>query len=634
MSKKLLLAMMAVVPASIFAQDANVCAYLYEDYILGSWSDWSGAPRNLSETSTVKSYDKSIRVDMRPWDFIWLHHDRGGLNTTKYTYLTFWIHGGTTGGQNLSVYSNVDNHDMPPVLLSRYATVRSGRWVQVKIPLADLQAANVEHLTGIWIRDLQGTGMPTFYLDQIRLTPMPAVTRLPTIALDPTIELQTAGKSHFGINTAFWDWHFTRDDTQALMQAAGFKFMRYPGGMASEYNWRTNTNTKDGRPGGTNTDQFISSAQSMGADMLFTTNYGSMEPADSRDWVRYAKLEHGVTGQSWCIGNEPYGEWEYDMHPLRHDARNYADFCAEAFAMMRAEDPTAKLGVAGTLNESDFTQQDSVVNPRTGQTVNGWMPVMLQRLKQLNAKPEFVEIHYYAGGDGRESDSFLMQVGDEMESVMANVRQMLVDHWGADGLDIKIHISEVNNVWQNPGKQSTSITNALFLTDLFARCVEQDIEGFAWYDLHHHASNQFNNSRTLYGWRNFGDVGILSSGLPAEFAPPLNTPYPTYYAFKLIKELAQPGDKLVEASSSSPLIGAYAFKSTIGKVRLLLLNKSAQSTASVPINLSNYNWDGSIKSWRYGMYEDLRGLDITVREQNLSRLRVALPPYSITVVEL
>ncbi len=616
-------------------QDPNACSYLYEDYVIGSWSDWSGAPRDMACTSPVKTFDKSIRVDMRPWDFIWLHHDRGGLDTTNYSHLSFWIHGGTTGNQNLSVYANVDNEDMPPVLLMNYARPRANQWVLVKIPLADLHAANVQHLTGIWIRDLQGTGMPTFYLDGIRLIYPPSVTRLPQVSVNANDQKVTLAKTNFGVNTAFWDWHFDQLDTQSLLSDGGFQLLRYPGGMASEYDWKTNTDTKDGRMGGTNTDQFVRNARTLGAEMLFTVNYGSGTPQSAAEWVQYVNQTLGASAKYWCIGNEPYGSWEYDMQPVGHNAARYAQFTKDAMTLMKGVDPTIKIGVAGTLNETDFPQDESVLNPRTGQMVNGWMPVMLQKLKQLNAKPDFVEIHYYAGGDGRENDSFLMQVGGEMSAVMARVRQMLLDHWGSDGDTIKVYITEINNVWQNPGKQATSITNGLYLADMFAQAALEGIETFAWFDLHHSATNQYNNSRTLYGWRPFGDVGILSAGVPSNIAPPLNTPYPTFYAWKMIKAFARPGDVMVDAHSTSPLLSAYAVKTTTGKLRLMLINKSQMSPVSVPIQLTGYTAGTTIKTWKYGMLEDLRGNDILVKQMSMgSYLRFGVPAYSILVVEL
>lgn len=634
MIKKLLAICVAAFPALVTAQDNNVCSPIYEDYLVGCWSDWSGAPRNMAATDVVKTFDKSIRVDMRPWDFIWLNHDRGGIPTHKFAFLTFWIHGGTAGNQNLSVYARVASQDMPPVRLANYTVPRANSWRLVRIPLADLGAANVDKLNGVVIRDLVGSGMPTFYLDSMKLAPLPSVTRLPRVSVDFNREFQTVSKSHLGINTAFWDWEFDTPETQARVSEAGFKFFRYPGGMASEYDWRTNRSTKTGELAGTSTLQFVRNATQVGADMLITANYGSATPTDAAEWVRYTNIHLGTYVKYWTIGNEPYGEWEYDMQPVRHDAIHYAEFTKDAMTQMKAFDPTIKVGIAGTLNETDFAQSDSVVNPRTGETVNGWMPVLLQELKEINAKPDFVEIHYYAYGDWRESDSYLLQVGDEMGAIMATVRQMLLDHWGPDGNTIEVMLTEINNVWHSPGKQATSIVNALFLADMFGRSVREGLSGFAWFDLHHSATPQFNNSRTLHGWRNFGDVGVLSAGQPSDVAPPLNTPYPTFYAFKLLKLFAEPGDKLIECTSTSPLIGSYAVKTASGKVRLMLINKSAMTAASVPVSFSGYSPSNSRRSWRYGALEDLRGLDVVTRSFSTSRNVFSLPPYSITIFEL
>jgi hypothetical protein len=103
----------------------------------------------------------------------------------------------------------------------------------------------------------------------------------------------------------------------------------------------------------------------------------------------------------------------------------------------------------------------------------------------------------------------------------------------------------------------------------------------------------------------------------------------------MIKAFARPGDVMVDAQSTSPLLSAYAVKTTTGKLRLMLINKSQMSPVTVPIRLTGYTAGTTITTWKYGMLEDLRGNDILVKQMSMgSYLRFGVPAYSILVVEL
>ena len=70
-----------------------------------------------------------------------------------------------------------------------------------------------------------------------------------------------------------------------------------------------------------------------------------------------------------------------------------------------------------------------------------------------------------------------------------------------------------------------------------------------WWDLRNGTDTNGWFDSTLYGWRTFGDLGMVNG---------LNTRLPTFYAAKLMQCFAQPGDTILKGASDYLLLSAYA----------------------------------------------------------------------------
>ena len=74
---------------------------VYNDGLANGWQNWSWATVNLSNGAPVQAGIASIAVNAGAWQALYLHHN--AFDSSLYTNLTFWIHGGSTGGQLLQV---------------------------------------------------------------------------------------------------------------------------------------------------------------------------------------------------------------------------------------------------------------------------------------------------------------------------------------------------------------------------------------------------------------------------------------------------------------------------------------------------------------------------------------------------
>ncbi len=158
---------------SSLAQDQTI----YSDSLQNGWMDWGWATINYNNTSPVHSGSKSVAVTIanNSWQALYLAH--GAFNSSSYSSLSFWINGGTSGGQRLQVIGHAGNATQLSTNLPALAT---NAWQHYSIPLAALGLANRTDVDGLWIQDSIGAAQPTFYLDDIVLvtntTPPPTVT--------------------------------------------------------------------------------------------------------------------------------------------------------------------------------------------------------------------------------------------------------------------------------------------------------------------------------------------------------------------------------------------------------------------------------------------------------------------------
>jgi hypothetical protein len=536
-----------VLPAVAHAQaDQSV----YTDALVNGWQDWSWATVNFSNTQPVQSGADSISVSAGPYQALYLHHD--AFDSSLYSNLVFWIDGGSTGGQLLQVQATLNATAQTVVTLPPLA---ANSWQQVTIPLSSLGVESQPNLDGFWIQDRSGTTQPKFYVDTISITaqPAPSVVNVTVNAADA---VRVVDARHFGINTAVWDSMLDTSVTTNLLTEMGAGALRFPGGsLADDYNWATNTTDSNTWQWATSFDMFAQVATSVGAQAFVTANYGSGTPAEAAAWVQESNVTNHYGFKYWEIGNECYGSWETDNNTVPHDPYTYAQRFQQYYIQMKAVDPTIKIGAVAVAGEDSYANNTNhpVVNPRTGVTHNGWTPVMLATMRSLGVTPDFLIYHRYAQSPGDESDQGLLLSNSTWSTDAADLRQQLNDYLGAAvAPSVELDNTENNSVSTNPGKQTTSLVNGLFLADSICAAMNTEFNSVVWWDLRNGQETGNNNSGTLYGWRQYGDYGVVDSADPAG---PADT-YPTFYVERLLQHFARGGDRLVSSASDYPLLSS------------------------------------------------------------------------------
>ena len=655
---------------------------VYTDSLVNGFQNWGWATLNYANTSPVHSGADSISVlSTTNYQGIQIYHP--DMDDSLYSSLSFWINGGASGGQQLQVFGmlhvggNNNAWQNPSYALT---TLTANTWQQFIIPLSALHVANVTNFTGFVIQGANNAVQPVFYLDDIQLiaSPPPALAHLGVNAGRP---LRTVDARCFGLNTAIWDSALDTPQTISLLQNMGCLALRFPGGSASdEYHWLTDKSTTNTWAWASSVANFTHVATNLAAQAMTTVNYGTGSTNEAAAWVAWANgsttntraLGTDALGFNWLtvsywaslrsvaklgtddgknflrisrpaplgfkyweIGNEVYGaSWETDSNTVPHDPYTYALRARDYISLMKAADPTIKVGVVVVPGEDNYANNTShpATNSRTHVVHNGWTPVLLNTLAGLPVTPDFAIHHRYPQNPGGENDATLLQSSTGWASDAADLRQQITDYLGPPGTNVELVCTENNSVSSGTGKQTTSLVNGLFLADSFGQLLKTEFNGLFWWDLRNGpTTNGVNNSASLYGWRLYGDYGVLRD---------LTNAYPAYYAARLMQTFARPGDTVLSATNDYQLLSAYAARRLDGALTLMVINKDPSNSLPAQITLTGFAPYPNAICYAYGVPQDtaaetgVGSLDFATT--NFSNAAASFtntfPPYSITVL--
>jgi len=623
---------------------------IYTNDLVNGFQDWSWGTHNLSNTNPIYSGTYSISASFVAWEALEFHCP--DLATTGYSNLTFWANGGTNGGQILWVSAQLDNTNSLPFYTTSVFPTNS--WKQFTIPLTTFGAANQSNLVDFIFKLTSSGRTNTFYLDDIQLSPQPAPAVV-HINVNASQVVRTVDARWFGINADIWDGDFDTPQTIAKLTEMGTLALRWPGGSASDqYHWSTDATGK-----GTNAyvwptseANFIHVATNLNAQVITTVNYGTGSTNEAAAWVAYVNGsttntlalgtdQFGTNWQTvgywaslraaaplakddgknflrisrttpigfkyWEIGNECYGTWETDSNTVPHDPYTYATRVQNYFALMKTVDASIKIGVDVTPGEDTYSNNPNhyAVNPFTGQPHYGWTPVMFSTLKTLGVTPDFGSHHSYAPGD---CDPALLQFAEGVDgwaSDAANLTQMLTNYLGGTGSNVELCVTENNT--GSSGKQLTSLVNGIYAADSLANLMKTPFNSFLWWDLRNGPGTNGDMDPTIYGWRLYGDLGVLNG---------LTKGYPAFYVPKLLQYFARPGDRVLKATSDYSLLSAYAVRRASGAVTLLVLHKDPTTNFLAQISISGFIPTSAATLISYGMPQD-NAADTGIGSQDL-----------------
>ncbi|MBW8880118.1 MAG: hypothetical protein JF615_01470 [Asticcacaulis sp.] len=153
-------------PAATFAQTAPAAPaatapmVVYDDALMPGWDNWSWAKVTFSKD--IGSDIKPIAVEGDAWSALAFHH--APFSTAGYTKLTFYINGGTSGGQPIAIKALSGGKTIE----SNYIIhLTANAWNVVEVPLNEIGAANTT-IDGLWLQAMTNQPYSAYYVTIIQ----------------------------------------------------------------------------------------------------------------------------------------------------------------------------------------------------------------------------------------------------------------------------------------------------------------------------------------------------------------------------------------------------------------------------------------------------------------------------------
>jgi len=112
---------------------------------------------------------------------------------------------------------------------------------------------------------------------------------------------------------------------------------------------------------------------------------------------------------------------------------------------------------------------------------------------------------------------------------------------------------------------------------------------------------------------------------------------PAFYGFQMLHIMAHnPGDALLDVTSSNDLVGAHAAFRRDGYLGIMLVNKDPKSPATVKVTFKNGSIGAAGKRFDYGSAQFSTGAPLAISPFTATgnELDVTIPPYTITDIVL
>lgn len=430
-------------------------------------------------------------------------------------------------------------------------------------------------------------------------------TALPAVTVDPSQQLATATTAVLGAGMAVW-YPMNRSWIAPAFEAAHLTRARFPGGkVADRYHWQTNTYSigtcgNGSQPNANSTfDDFMNDVVVPARlDTAVQVNYGSnadcsgpADPSEASAWVSYANNTEGRNITYWTVGNEQYAKGAVDLHTPAHDPTEYSSVESTEYynQMHAASNVPINVCVDGDLHSNH----------------NHWNTIVFSQ-----ALYDCVEVHYYAQhGNLPVSDAYIVNQAASVFTQEINTLRGYLAAVGRGGTPL--YLAEAGSVTSPEGKQTQSITQALFAGQMIGEMLNDGIARATWHIGFGGCSPPSKGgdfSKTLYGWQDFGGAMIFSDQNPACDNIPGGTVLATGTAFETASYFVRNGEKMLGTSvQGSTTIRAYASTYSGGYALMLFnLDENYAQDATVSILGKSSSPGGTTYTYDKALYDQTK----------------------------
>ena len=264
---------------------------VYNDSLQNGFQAWGWAKVvDFKNAAPVHGGATSIRIVAGAWEAAQIHHSP--LDSSPYSALSFWIHGGAFGGQKLRVQASLGDKIQDAAVVLE--PLKPNEWTHVVVPLDQLGVAGKTNTSSFLIQNNSPELAPEFFLDDIAfLTPAEAAVALPAPVAAPAVaapvtatplsksapvdvQIDVSAARH-PISPLLYGDSFAEGSHTSLRPTLN----RWGGNSTSLYNWQLNADNKgndyffesigsDNPSPGADADRFIETSRTLGAIPMIT----------------------------------------------------------------------------------------------------------------------------------------------------------------------------------------------------------------------------------------------------------------------------------------------------------------------------------------------------------------------------
>lgn len=160
---------------ALAAVDAHATLVVYDDALRNTFQDYSyGGGSDFDNAAPVHAGTRSIRFDGNAYNAVSFFHAGGALPIAQYPQLHLWIHGGSGGSQQLTLFlQDSGAGTIASVALNPYiggGAPAAGTWREARVPLATIAPlAALGTFDRIDVQSDAAGSQPTLYLDDVSL---------------------------------------------------------------------------------------------------------------------------------------------------------------------------------------------------------------------------------------------------------------------------------------------------------------------------------------------------------------------------------------------------------------------------------------------------------------------------------
>jgi hypothetical protein len=377
-------------------------------------------------------------------------------------------------------------------------------------------------------------------------------------------------------------WHnITLAGIAQSFVTAGLTTTRWPGGKAADrYHWLGNTYgsgicSNSDHPNAESTfDNFMADvAVPAHLDVAMTVNYGSnaqctgsADPTEASAWVAYANAKKSYNLTWWTVGNEQYTKGSLDLRSQPHNPTQYAQVVSADYYQQMKAASSVPINVCVDANPK----------------VMGWDATVFSETPF-----DCAELHYYPQGTTVNDQFLINNAAPDFTAFVQKVQGELV---AAGHRGTPIYLGEIGSTNGVPGKQTMSITQALYAGQIIGEMLNDGVARATWhigYGACDPPSKGGDFSKSLYGWQNYGGAMIFSEGAIAKHCGGYNVPRGALLAtadvFEVASHFAKSGEHILGASvTGMPDVRAYATTYS-GGYALMVFNLNATTPHQVPV---------------------------------------------------